>query len=190
MNYPFENDTERIEKRIAEKSVFSEKNRTFLIRVIILIAAFLLSFSGILLCNATLSTQQIAHVNNTTEAVGTVLGIVIVLLCTAGLAVKNILYVSVLQRVHEFAQLRAIGATYQQIKSVVKKERDKIAKPCIVLGTVIGFLVNIVLPLPNSPFKQIIIFGNFSDSKFCANSIVSISFLVIILYSIISPYIV
>ena len=147
MNYPFENDTERIEKRIAEKSVFSEKNRTFLIRVIILIAAFLLSFSGILLCNATLSTQQIAHVNNTTEAVGTVLGIVIVLLCTAGLAVKNILYVSVLQRVHEFAQLRAIGASYQQIKSVVKKERDKIAKPCIVLGTVIGFLVNIVLPL-------------------------------------------
>ena len=147
MNYPFENDTERIEKRIAEKSVFSEKNRTFLIRVIILIAAFLLSFSGILLCNATLSTQQIAHVNNTTEAVGTVLGIVIVLLCTAGLAVKNIFYVSVLQRVHEFAQLRAIGATYQQIKSVVKKERDKIAKPCIVLGTVIGFLVNIVLPL-------------------------------------------
>lgn len=147
MNYPFENDTERIEKRIAEKSVFSEKNRTFLIRVIILIAAFQLSFSGILLCNATLSTQQIAHVNNTTEAVGTVLGIVIVLLCTAGLAVKNILYVSVLQRVHEFAQLRAIGATYQQIKSVVKKERDKIAKPCIVLGTVIGFLVNIVLPL-------------------------------------------
>ena len=128
MNYPFENDTERIEKRIAEKSVFSEKNRTFLIRVIILIAAFLLSFSGILLCNATLSTQQIAHVNNTTEAVGTVLGIVIVLLCTAGLAVKNILYVSVLQRVHEFAQLRAIGATYQQIKSVVKKERDKIAR--------------------------------------------------------------
>ena len=147
MNYPFENDTERIEKRIAEKSVFSEKNRTFLIRVIILIAAFLLSFSGILLCNATLSTQQIAHVNNTTEAVGTVLGIVIVLLCTAGLAVKNILYVSVLQRVHEFAQLQAIGATYQQINSVVKKERDKIAKPCIVLGTVIGFLVNIVLPL-------------------------------------------
>ena len=34
MNYPFENDTERIEKRIAEKSVFSEKNRTFLIRVL------------------------------------------------------------------------------------------------------------------------------------------------------------
>ena len=62
-----------------------------------------------------------------------------------GLAVKNIFYVSVLQRVHEFAQLRAIGATYQQIKSVVKKERDKIAKPCIVLGTIIGFLVNLVL---------------------------------------------
>jgi putative ABC transport system permease protein len=59
MNYPFENDTERIEKRIAEKSVFSEKNRTFLIRVIILIAAFLLSFSGILLCNANIGVQGV-----------------------------------------------------------------------------------------------------------------------------------
>ena len=107
MNYPFENDTERIEKRIAEKSVFSEKNRTFLIRVIILIAAFLLSFSGILLCNATLSTQQIAHVNNTTEAVGTVLGIVIVLLCTAGLAVKIFfmyLYCNEYMNLHNYGQ--------------------------------------------------------------------------------------
>ena len=147
MTYPFENDTEKIEKRIAERSVSSEKNRTFLIRVIVLIASFLLSFSGILLCNATLSMQQNTRINNVAETLGTVLGIVIVLLCTAGLAVKNILYVSVLQRVHEFAQLRAIGATYQQIKSVVKKERDKIAKPCIVLGTIIGFLVNLVLPL-------------------------------------------
>lgn len=91
--------------------------------------------------------QQNTRINNAAETLGTVLGIVIVLLCTAGLAVKNILYVSVLQRVHEFAQLRAIGATYQQIKSVVKKERDKIAKPCIVLGTIIGFLVNLVLPI-------------------------------------------
>ena len=112
MIYPFENDTEKIEKKIAEKSIFYEKNRTFLFRVIILIASFLLSFSGILLCNATLSIQQNAHVNNVPEALETVLGIVIVLLCTAGLAIKNILYVSVLQRVHEFAQLRAIGATY------------------------------------------------------------------------------
>ena len=31
MIYPFENDTEKIEKRIAERSVSSEKNRTFLI---------------------------------------------------------------------------------------------------------------------------------------------------------------
>lgn len=147
MTYPFENDTGKIEKRIAEKSVLAEKSRTLLIRVILFIAAFLLSFSGILLCNATLSTQQFVHVNNTREALGTILGIVIVLLCTAGLAVKNILYVSVLQQVHEFAQLRAIGATYQQIRSVVKKERDKIAKPCIAPGTIIGFLVNLVLPL-------------------------------------------
>ena len=123
MNYPFENDTERIEKRIAEKSVFSEKNRTFLIRVIILIAAFLLSFSGILLCNATLSTQQIAHVNNTTEAVGTVLGIVIVLLCTAGLAVKNILYVC-----NEYMNLHNYGQSAQHTSKLNQWSRKNVTK--------------------------------------------------------------
>ena len=36
-------------------------------------------------------------------------------------------------------------------------------------------LVNIVLPLPKSPIRQITILGNFSDSIFCANSTVSLS---------------
>ena len=36
-------------------------------------------------------------------------------------------------------------------------------------------LANTVFPLPKSPFKQITIFGNFSDSKFCAKSVVSFS---------------
>src|SRR5574344_1274693 len=45
-------------------------------------------------------------------------------------------------------------------------------------------LVKIVLPLPSSPSKHIIILGNFSDAIFCAISIVSTSLFVIILYSI------
>ena len=124
MNYPFENDTERIEKRIAEKSVFSEKNRTFLIRVIILIAAFLLSFSGILLCNATLSTQQIAHVNNTTEAVGTVLGIVIVLLCTAGLSKIFFMYLYC----NEYMNLHNYGQSAQHTSKLNQWSRKNVTK--------------------------------------------------------------
>ena len=48
--------------------------------------------------------------------------------------------------------------------------------------------VNTVFPLPKSPLKQITIFGNFSDSIFCANSIVSSSEYVVILYSISITY--
>ena len=36
-------------------------------------------------------------------------------------------------------------------------------------------LVKTVFPHPKSPIRQITIFGNFSDSIFCANSIVSSS---------------
>ena len=45
-------------------------------------------------------------------------------------------------------------------------------------------LVKTVLPLPNSPIKQITILLNFSDSKFWAKTIVSSSEFVVILYSI------
>ena len=143
MNYPFENDTERIEKRIAEKSVFSEKNRTFLIRVIILIAAFLLSFSGILLCNATLSTQQIAHVNNTTEAVGTVLGIVIVLLSFINMLNTSI--TNAIARRHDYALLEATGMTKLQLRKVQQSESFIYLVGSFIGSCILGIPIGLLL---------------------------------------------
>lgn len=91
--------------------------------IIIFAAALLLSFATILLCNATIDTQIISRVNNVQEMVGVILGIAVVLLFTAGIAIKNIMYISVLQRTREFAQLRTIGATYRQIKAIIHNER-------------------------------------------------------------------
>ena len=66
------------------------------------------------------------------------------------------------------------------------------AKPELKVGDVIvsvmpsalaNPLVKTVFPLPKSPFKQITILGNFSLSKFSANSMVSLSSNDVILYS-------
>lgn len=52
------------------------------------IASLLLAFSTILLCNATIDTQIISRVDNTQEILSVILGIAIVLLLTAGIAIK------------------------------------------------------------------------------------------------------
>ena len=119
MTWPFENDTHKVEKKLATQSLSANKQRNFLAGIIMFIASLLLAFSTILLCNATIDTQIISRVDNTQEILSVILGIAIVLLLTAGIAIKNIMYISILQRTREFAQLRTVGATYRQIKAVI-----------------------------------------------------------------------
>lgn len=147
MIWPFENDTTSIEKKLAEKSLSANKKRNLFVGIIVSISGFLLSFMAILLCNATIHMKESSQVDNSAQTLGTVAGIVILLLFTAGLAVKNIVYVSILQRVQEFAQLRVLGATYRQIKNVVKRERQKLVRSYMSAGIIAGFLLNILLPL-------------------------------------------
>lgn len=147
MTWPFENDTHKTERKLAAKSLSANKQRNFLAGIIMLIASLLLSFSTILLCNATIDTQIISRVDNTQEIISVIFGIAIVLLLTAGIAIKNIMYISVLQRTREFAQLRTVGATYRQIKAVIHNERKQLSRKYILGGLLLGFLFNCALPL-------------------------------------------
>lgn len=155
MIWPFENDTGAVENKLAKRSVQANRKRNILVSSIIFLAAFLLSFSIILIVNATIQTKIINRVDNSGEALATILGIVFVLLCTAGAAIKNIIYVSVLQRVREFARLRTIGATCRQITSMVKKERQRLSRRYILAGILAGLLVNASLPLDFYPVQSI-----------------------------------
>ena len=156
MIWPFENDTGAVENKLAKRSVQANRKRNILVSSIIFLAAFLLSFSMILIVNATIQTKIINRVDNSGEALATILGIVFVLLCTAGAAIKNIIYVSVLQRVREFARLRTIGATCRQITSMVKKERQRLSRRYILAGILAGLLVNASLPLDFYPAQSIL----------------------------------
>ena len=80
MTWPFENDTHKVEKKLATQSLSANKQRNFLAGIIMFIASLLLAFSTILLCNATIDTQIISRVDNTQEILSVILGIAIVLL--------------------------------------------------------------------------------------------------------------
>ena len=105
------------------------------------------TFRGHLGFTIALDTQIISRVDNTQEILSVILGIAIVLLLTAGIAIKNIMYISILQRTREFAQLRTVGATYRQIKAVIHNERKQLSWKYILGGLLLGFLFNCVLPL-------------------------------------------
>ena len=147
MKWPFENDTSDTEMKLTERSLSANKRRNRLVGIIIFSASFLLSFTTILLCNAVLYGRITHGVNNTNEMLITVFGISVILLFTAGLSVKNIFYVSVLQRTHEFAQLRTIGATYKQIVSVMNGERKRLTRKFMFFGLLAGLFGNAVLPI-------------------------------------------
>lgn len=147
MTWTFDNNTRKAEKKLAVRNLSANKQRNLLTGVIIFAASLLLAFSTILLCNATIDTQIISRVDNLQEMIGVILSIAIVLLFTAGIAIKNIMYISVLQRTREFAQLRAIGATYRQIKAVIHAERKRLSWKYILGGLILGLICNFVLPL-------------------------------------------
>ena len=72
----------------------------------------------------------------------------------------------------------------EQLLKILKKDYKKAEKAVLKVGEVTSSsisiacakpLVNTVLPVPKSPIKHITMLRNFSDSMFCASSIVSSS---------------
>ena len=48
MTYPFENDTDTIVKKLAKRSLASEKRRNLMVVVVVALAAFLVCLSAVL----------------------------------------------------------------------------------------------------------------------------------------------
>ena len=67
MTWPFENDTSAITKKLAKKSLQSEKRRNLMVVIAVALAAFLICFTGIV--SASLTQMQRNQVVDTYEAV-------------------------------------------------------------------------------------------------------------------------
>lgn len=147
MALPFENNTDRAIKRIAQASLESERRRNLLAGLIVFGAAFLLSFAAILAGNATFALEVSEGVTSDRELVTVLFGVALVVLLAAGLAIRNIMYLSVLGRTREFAQLRTLGATSRQIRRIAAVERRRMTRGPLAAGVLAGFFGNALLPV-------------------------------------------
>lgn len=147
MALPFENNTDRAIKKLARTSFRSEGRRNLLAGLIVFGAAFLLSFAAILAVNAALALEVSEGVTSDRELVTVLFGVALVVLLAAGLAIRNIMYLSVLGRTREFAQLRTLGATNRQIRCIVSAERRRMTRSWLATGVLAGFFGNVLLPL-------------------------------------------
>lgn len=147
MALPFENNTDRAIKKLACASLRSEGRRNLLAGLIVFGAAFLLSFAAILAVNAALALEVSEGVTSDRELVTVLFGVALVVLLAAGLAIRNIMYLSVLGRTREFAQLRTLGATNRQIRCIVAAERRRMTRSWLATGVLAGFFGNVLLPL-------------------------------------------
>lgn len=147
MALPFENNTDRAVKKLACASLRSEGRRNLLAGLIVFGAAFLLSFAAILAVNAALALEVSEGVTSDRELVTVLFGVALVVLLAAGLAIRNIMYLSVLGRTREFAQLRTLGATNRQIRCIVSAERRRMTRSWLATGVLAGFFGNVLLPL-------------------------------------------
>lgn len=147
MALPFENNTDRAIKKLARASLRSEGRRNLLAGLIVFGAAFLLSFAAILAVNAALALEVSEGVTSDRELVTVLFGVALVVLLAAGLAIRNIMYLSVLGRTREFAQLRTLGATNRQIRCIVSAERRRMTRSWLATGVLAGFFGNVLLSL-------------------------------------------
>jgi putative ABC transport system permease protein len=134
-------------RHITKNSLSANKLRNRLIGAVIILSAFLLSFSSTFGFNAALDLRNINlnSGNALSETVGPVIVIAVIIFLACILAVYNIFYISIAQRLNEYGQLRTIGATTKQIKKMVIGEGLVLSARYIPFGVVPGCLASYIV---------------------------------------------
>lgn len=135
-----------IYRRIAYRSINANRTKNILVEILIFLSSLVLSFCLILIFNGYIDLNY-DYAEAFHESIGAILGIVIIIVCTAGAAIKNILNVSLIQRVEEYKQLIIIGTTKKQLKKIMRKERNILCIRSVPLGALTGLFLNICAPL-------------------------------------------
>lgn len=136
---------ESVIKRLAQSSIRQHRMQNRLSGIVIMIAAFLLSFSIIFVANAAIGMSKVSGFPQ--EAMLTIIGVMIIIICAVRVVVSSILYASAMQRTQEYATLQLIGTTQQQISQIICEEERRTAMRYIPIGLVFGIFVDVILPV-------------------------------------------
>ncbi|NBI66098.1 ABC transporter permease [Pseudoflavonifractor sp. 60] len=100
---------------------------------------------GISTDNIQINNLYIDSNNMSKETVLTVLLVGLVLLGVCFLVIYNIFFISVMNNVTSFGQLRTLGATKKQIKRIISKEGNCLALRFIPLGCIAGGMLSFLI---------------------------------------------
>ena len=101
-------------------------------------------------CKVSADNIQVNHLyidsnNMSKETVLTVLLVGLVLIGICSLVVYNIFYISVINHVTSFGQLRTIGTTKKQIKQIISREGNYLALHFIPFGCIAGGMLSFLI---------------------------------------------
>ena len=100
---------------------------------------------GISTDNIQINNLYIDSNNMSKETVLTVLLVGLVLIGVCSLVIYNIFFISVMNNVTSFGQLRTLGATKKQIKRIISKEGNYLALRFIPLGCIVGGMLSFLI---------------------------------------------
>ena len=100
---------------------------------------------GISTDNIQINNLYIDSNNMPKETVLTVLLVGLVLIGVCSLVIYNIFFISVMNNVTSFGQLRTLGTTKKQIKRIISKEGNYLAFRFIPLGCIVGGMLSFLI---------------------------------------------
>lgn len=94
-----------------------------------------------------INTDYINASNPDPQVIAGGIVVALIIILSSMLVIYSIFYVSVINKVHEYGKLRAVGATKQQIRKIILREGFILSCISIPLGIAIGYLIGQVVIL-------------------------------------------
>ena len=94
-----------------------------------------------------INTDYINASNQDPQVIAGGIIVALIIILSSMLVIYSIFYVSVINKVHEYGKLRAVGATKRQIRKIILREGFILSCISIPLGIAIGYLIGQVVIL-------------------------------------------
>ena len=131
-------------KLISKNNMVQNSLKNRLVSVIIFAATCLLSFTMIFLCNTYFDMHSIS--GTTSQVLVVMFTIVLVISIATGVSIRSIVYISAVEKINDYARLKMIGATKEQLKNIITYEKHTLLKRCLPPAVILSIIIGIILP--------------------------------------------
>lgn len=138
-----------IEKTIASRRIYKNRTKSVLLGVIISAAVMLFTAISIFCIESEIELSKLGT-SSFTDIAYVLLVFLIVVILTAGVSVKSIYEVLLVNDIIEFRRLKLIGATSDQLKNIVGRERRIIFWRYASVGAALGVVISLFFPILKS----------------------------------------